>query len=175
LVTLFLEFLKIGAVAFGSGYVLLAFLRPDLVLHLHWLTDRQLVDAVSVGQLTPGPVFSTAAFIGYVVAGLPGAAVAVAGIFLPAFVFVPVVWRVLPWARRSPWAGAFLRGATVAALGLMAGVTIQLGHAVIVNAFTAVLALASFVVLRIERLRVNPVWPILAGGLLGLLVRGVGS
>jgi chromate transporter len=172
LATLFVVFLKIGAVSFGSGYVLLAFLRPDVVLHLHWLSDRQLVDAVSIGQVTPGPVFSSAAFVGYLVAGLPGAVVATVAIFLPAFVFVPLVRRILPWARRSPWAGSFLKGATVSALGLMAGVTVQLGRAVIVDLFTTTLAVASFVLLRMKRPGVNAVWQILAGGLLGLLVRG---
>ena len=88
LLPLFLFFLKVGSVLFGSGYVLLAFLRADLVERWGWLTEAQLLDAVAVGQVTPGPVFTTATFIGYVLGGLPGAGLATLGIFLPAFVFV---------------------------------------------------------------------------------------
>ncbi|HXU00612.1 MAG TPA: chromate efflux transporter, partial [Polyangia bacterium] len=110
---LFWVFLKIGSVLFGSGYVLLAFLRADLVHRLHWLTEAQLIDAVAAGQVTPGPVFTTATFVGYVLAGAPGALVATAGIFLPAFLFVALSGPVVPRLRASPAAGAFLDGVNV--------------------------------------------------------------
>jgi len=167
--TLFLTFLKIGAVLYGGGYVLLAFLRADFVSHLHWITDRQLVDAVSIGQVTPGPLFTTATFVGYVVGGFRGALVATAAIFLPSFGFVALVYRWLPRIQNSPSARVFLRGATASALGLMAAVTAQLGRAVIVDPFTALLAVAAFVVLR--RFQPNSVWPILAGAVAGVLAK----
>jgi chromate transporter len=172
LLTVFLTFLKTGAVVYGSGYVLLAFLRADLVEHLHWLTQGQLVDAVAVGQITPGPVFTTATFTGYLVKGLPGAVVATAAIFLPAFVLSGVVYRFLPAIRRSPRASAFLDGVTVCGLGLMAGVTAQLARVSVVDAFTAVLAGAAFLVLR--RYQPNSAWLVLAGALLGVLAHGLG-
>jgi chromate transporter len=120
---LFLFFLKVGAILYGSGYVLLAFLRADLVDHWHWLTDRQLLDAVAVGQITPGPVFTTATFVGYLLGGVPGAVVATIGIFLPSFVFVAISGPLVPGLRRSQSAGAFLDGVNVGALALMASVT----------------------------------------------------
>src|SRR5258708_3396475 len=123
---LFLFFLKVGAILFGSGYVLLAFLRTDLVEHWHWLTDSQLLDAVAIGQITPGPVFTTATFIGYVLAGGRGAALATIGIFLPAFVFVALSAPFVPRLRRSARAGAFLDGVNVASLALMGVVTLRL-------------------------------------------------
>src|SRR5262249_13637748 len=113
---LFVFFLKIGAVLFGSGYVLLAFLRADLVERWHWLTEAQLIDAVAVGQVTPGPVFTTATFIGYVLGGPLGAAVATVGIFLPAFVLVALSGSIIPRVRRSPIASAFLDGVNAASL-----------------------------------------------------------
>src|SRR2546426_3866395 len=120
LLKLTLFFLKIGSVLFGSGYVLLAFLRADLVDRWHWLTDQQLLDAIAIGQFTPGPVFTTATFVGYVVAGSSGAILATIGIFLPAFVFVLISSPFIPKLRRSPWASGFLDGFNVASLGLMA-------------------------------------------------------
>lgn len=126
---LFLFFLKVGAVLFGSGYVLLVFIRADLVERWHWLTESQLLDAIAVGQVTPGPVFTTATFIGYVLGGTKGAAVATVGIFLPAFVFVAASGPLVPHIRRSPNAGAFLDGVNAAALALMVVVTYQLGRA----------------------------------------------
>jgi chromate transporter len=126
---LLLSFLKIGSVVFGSGYVLLAFLRSEFVDHLHWLTEKQLIDAVAVGQLTPGPVFSTATFIGYLVGRLPGALVATVGIFLPGFGFVAISGPVIPKIRRSPAAGAELDGVVVGSLALIAVVAWQLGKA----------------------------------------------
>jgi chromate transporter len=169
---LFLAFLKIGAVVFGSGYVLLAFVRADLVEHLHWLTQRQLVDAIAIGQVTPGPVFTTATFVGYLVLGVPGALVATAAVFLPAFVLSGVVYGLLPRLRRSSWVAAFVEGATVCGLGLMAGVTVQLGRVSIVDWLTGAVAVVAFVVLR--RFEPNSVWFVLAGGLIGLAARAVG-
>ncbi|HAJ34779.1 MAG TPA: chromate transporter [Chloroflexi bacterium] len=163
---LFLVFLKAGALLYGSGYVLLAFLRNDLVVQLGWLTDQQLLDAVAIGQLTPGPVFTTATFVGYLVAGTPGAIVATVGIFLPAFLFVGVLHRIVPVMRRSPWTAALLDGVNVAALGLMAGVTWQLGRAAIFNWLTALLAVAALIVL--VRFKLNSAWLVLAGGVIGL-------
>jgi chromate transporter len=165
----FLTFLKFGAVVYGSGYVLLAFLRPELVTHLHWLTDRQLVDAVSVGQVTPGPVFTTATFIGYLVAGTSGAVAATVAIFLPSFVLVAVAHRFLEALGRSPWMQGFLRGASAAALGLMAGVTVLLGKAAIVDWFTALIAVAAVAVL--VRFRINAAWVVLGGALLGVVAK----
>jgi chromate transporter len=169
---LFLSFLKIGSVLFGSGYVLLAFLRADLVDRLRWMTEGQLLDAVAVGQVTPGPVFTTATFIGYVLGGVPGGAVATVGIFLPAFVFVAASGPLVPRLRRSETAGAFLDGVNVASLALMAVVTWQLGHAAIVDVTTLMLAVSSATVLL--RFRVNSAWLVLGGALAGMLTRALG-
>jgi chromate transporter len=163
---LFLVFLKIGALLFGSGYVLYAFLRADLVQRLGWLTERQLLDAVAVGQITPGPLFTTATFVGYLVRGGPGALVATLGIFLPSFVLVALSGPLIPRLRRSPAAGAFLDGVNVASLALMAVVTWHLGRAAIVDAPTAVLAAAAAVALL---LRVPSLWLMLGGVAAGLL------
>ena len=164
---LFLTFLKFGAVIYGSGYVLLAFLRADLVQNLGWLTDRQLLDAIAVGQFTPGPLFTTATFIGYVVGGLPGALLATLGIFLPSFVFVALIHQVAPSIRRSPVASAMLDGVNIAALGLMAGVLLQLAQKALVDPVTWLIALAALAVL--VRFKVNSVWLIVIGALIGLL------
>jgi chromate transporter len=169
---LFLFFLKVGAVLFGSGYVLLAFLRTDLVERFHWLTESQLLDAVAAGQVTPGPVFSTATFVGYVLGGLPGAALATLGIFLPAFAFVAASGPLVPRLRRSPAAGAFLDGVNAGALALMMAVTWQLGRAAVVDVPTAVVAVASGVLL--VRLRVNSAWLLVGGGVVGLVLRAIG-
>jgi len=170
---LLLVFLKIGAVLFGSGYVLLAFLRTDLVERLGWLTERQLLDAVAVGQVTPGPVFTTATFIGYVVGGGPGAAVATVGIFLPAFVFVALSGWALPYLRRSPVTGRVLDGVNVASLALMAVVTLRLGRAAFVDPVTVALAIVSAVLLM--RLRVNATILVLGGALVGVATVGIGG
>lgn len=162
---LFLFFLKVGAVLFGSGYVLLAFLRADLVERWHWLTERQLLDAVAVGQVTPGPVFTTATFIGYLLLGPVGAVVATVGIFLPAFVYVALSGPLVRRLRRAPLAGAFLDGVNVASLALMAVVSWQLGSAAIVDLPTAVLAGGSLILL--QRFRLNSAWLVLGGGLVG--------
>ncbi|HYO74732.1 MAG TPA: chromate efflux transporter [Archangium sp.] len=165
---LFLFFLKVGSILYGSGYVLLAFLRADLVERWGWLTEAQLLDAVAVGQVTPGPVFTTATFIGYVLGGASGAVVATVGIFLPAFFFVAVSGPLVPRMRRSWVAGAFLDGVNVASLALMATVTWQLGRAALVDVWTVGLALVSAVLLI--RYRVNSAWLVLGGALVGLLV-----
>ncbi len=166
---LFLAFAKIGSVLFGSGYVLLAFLRADLVAQRHWLTEAQLLDAVAVGQFTPGPVSSTATFIGYLLRGPAGAAVATLGMFAPAFVFVALSGPLVPRIRRSPAAGAFLDGVNAASLALMAVVAAQLGRAAIVDWVTVAIAAASAV--AVLRLRVNSVWLVLGGGVAGALLR----
>jgi chromate transporter len=162
---LFLVFLKVGSVLFGSGYVLIAFLRGDLVLRLHWLTEAQLLDAVAVGQVTPGPVFTTATFIGYVLGGGGGAAVATLGIFVPAFVFVAISGPLVPRIRRSPVAGAVLDGVNVGSLALMAAVTLQLGRTAIVDVPTAVLAAIGAVVLI--KYRPSSAWLALGGAVVG--------
>ncbi len=167
---LFLFFLKVGAVLYGSGYVLLAFIRADLVERWHWLTESQLLDAIAVGQFTPGPVFTTATFIGYVLGGPKGATVATVGIFLPAFFFVAVSGPLVPRIRRSPTAGAFLDGVNAAALALMFVVTYQLGRAAIIDFTTIALASISGIILLCFRL--NSAWVVLGGGIAGWLLYG---
>jgi chromate transporter len=173
---LFLVFLKIGSVLFGSGYVLLAFLRTDLVHRLGWLTEDQLIDAVAVGQVTPGPLFTTATFIGYLLAGPAGAAAATVGIFLPAFVFVALSAPLIPRLRRSPTAAAFLDGVVVASLALMAVVTWDLGRAALVGfdvaqaRFWIALALFAVSLVLLMRYRVNSAWLVLGGGAVGVLL-----
>jgi len=163
---LFLTFLKIGSVLFGSGYVLLAFLRSDFVLRLHWLTEKQLLDAVAIGQVTPGPVFTTATFIGYLLGGVPGAAVATLAIFLPGFLLVAASGPLLPKIRRSPLAGAALDGVIVGSLALMAVVTWQLGRAALVDPLTIAIACLSAVLLFAFRL--NAAWLVLAAAIAGV-------
>ncbi|MBL8080866.1 MAG: chromate transporter [Anaerolineales bacterium] len=162
---LFLTFLKIGAVLYGSGYVLLAFLRADFVVRLGWLTDRQLIDAIAIGQVTPGPVFTTATFIGFLLGGVSGALVATLGIFLPSFFFVAISNPIIPRLRSSPWAGGLLDGVNVASLGLMAAVTWQLGRSSLIDILTVFIALASLALLM--RFKVNSTWLILGGGIIG--------
>jgi chromate transporter len=172
LTTLCLTFLKIGAVLYGSGYVLLAFLRNDFVERLGWLTDRQLLDAVAIGQFTPGPVFTTATFIGYVVAGWTGGVLATVAIFLPSFVFVALSHPLVPKIRASTTAAAFLDGVNVAALGLMVAVTWQLGRAAVVDIPTALLATGAAVALVV--FRVNSAWLVAGGAILGLVIATLG-
>ena len=169
LMTLFLTFLKTGAVLYGSGYVLLAFLRNDFVQRLGWLTDQQLLDAVSVGQFTPGPVFTTATFVGYLVAGVPGALLGTLGIFLPSFLFVGVTAPFIERMRGNAWTAALLDGVNVAALGLMAAVTWELARAAIVDPFT--MALAAVAAVLLIRFKVNSAWLVLGGALFGLAVK----
>jgi chromate transporter len=164
---LFLVFLKVGALLYGSGYVLLAFLEQDLVERLGWLTSTQLLDAVAVGQVTPGPVFTTATFVGYQVDGFAGAAVATIGIFLPSFVFVALLAQIVPLIRRSRWAGGALDGVNVASLGLMGGVTVRLADTALTDAFTVLICAAALVVLVWKR--PNSAWIIGAGALIGLV------
>lgn len=165
--TLLLFFLKVGSVLFGSGYVLLAFLRADLVERWHWLTEAQLLDAIAVGQFTPGPVFTTATFIGYVLGGEIGAVVATVGIFLPAFFFVAISGPLIPRIRKSAIAGAFLDGVNVASLALMGVVTWRFGTMTLVDGFTGWLALtAAFLLFH---WRVNSAWLVLGGAGLGFL------
>lgn len=166
---LFLTFLKFGAVAFGSGYVLLAFLRADLVGDLGWLTDRQLVDAIAIGQATPGPVFTTATFIGYLVAGVPGAVLATVAIFLPGFVLVPFLDRVVAVVERRRWTQAFFDGVNAAVLGLIVAVGLELARASVVDVPTALLALGAFL-LSLRWPLAAPVL-VLAGAAAGLLVK----
>ena len=169
LLGLFLLFLKIGSILYGSGYVLLAFLRADLVERLGWLTDQQLIDAIAIGQFTPGPVFTTATFVGFVVAGWPGAILATLGIFLPSFIFVALSNPLIPRLRRSPWFGALLDGVNVASLGLMAGVTLHLGQVSLVDVPTVAIALAAAVLL--VRYKVNSAWLVLGGAIVGLALQ----
>jgi chromate transporter len=167
LAQLFLTFLKIGSVLFGSGYVLLAFLRSDFVLRLHWLTEKQLLDAVAVGQITPGPVFTTATFIGYLVGGIAGAIVATIGIFLPGFALVAVSGPLIPRIRRSALAGATLDGIIVGSLALMGVVTYQLSRAALIDPLTVAIACLSAVLLL--AFRVNVSWLILAAAMIGVI------
>ena len=169
LLPLFGTFVKIGSVLFGSGYVLLAFMRADLVERMKWLTEQQLLDAVAVGQFTPGPVFTTATFVGYLLGGGSAAFVATVGIFLPAFVFVAVSGPLVPRIRRSPTAGAFLDGVNVASLALMAAVTWQLGR-VALNEPLA-LAIAAISVVLLLRFRVSSTPLIVGGALIGFIAQ----
>jgi len=168
LTSIFLFFLKVGAVLFGSGYVLIAFLRADLVEQYQWLTDQQLLDAVTVGQITPGPVFTTATFIGYLLAGVPGAVVATVGIFLPAFVFVALSAWLVPRMRKSKVFGGFLDGVNVACIALIAWVMVGLGRSAIVDIPTILLFVVSSVLLI--RFKINSGWLILGGAVIGLLI-----
>lgn len=161
----FLYFLKVGAVVFGSGFVLLAFLRADLVAHLHWLTDAQLLDAIAVSQATPGPFFTVATFIGYLLGGWGGAALATLGMFLPAFLYVAATAGFLVRLRQSPFAGAFQDGVNAAAIALMGVVGWQFARATLVSPPAILLAAASGVLLF--RTRINSAWLILGGALAG--------
>ncbi|HLN63425.1 MAG TPA: chromate transporter, partial [Symbiobacteriaceae bacterium] len=152
---------------YGSGYVLLAFLQSRLVDQLGWLTSQQLLDAVAVGQFTPGPVFTTATFVGYLLGGWQGGLVATLGIFLPAFLFVGLLNPLVPRMRKSAWLSGFLDGVVAASLGLMAAVTWTLGRAALVDWLTVALAVVSLGVLL--RFKVNSAWLVLAGGLVGYL------
>jgi chromate transporter len=163
---LFVVFLKIGATLFGGGYILVAFIRSNLVARLGWITERQLLDAIAMGQITPGPLSTTATFIGYILGGFPGAAVATMAIFLPAFFFVAISGPFVPRLRRSPVAGAILDGVNVAALALITVVTWQLFRSAVVDRTTLVLALLSLVLL--VRYRVNSAWLVLGGALVGI-------
>lgn len=163
---LFLTCLKIGSVWFGSGYVLLAFLRADFVVQHGWITEQQLLDAIAVGQVTPGPLFTTVTFIGYLLGGAPGALFATLGILVPSLVFVAATNPLIPRMRASAWAAGLLDGVNASSLGLMAAVTWQLGRASLTDPLTALIACSSFALLA--RFRINSTWLVLGGALLGL-------
>lgn len=165
--SIFLTFLKIGSVLYGSGYVLLAFLETYFVEDFGVITTQQLLDAISIGQFTPGPVFTTATFIGYLINGVPGAVAATVGIFLPAFVLVGILNKILPKLRSSSWISGILDGVNVASLGLMAVVSLKLGTAAIVDLPTLILAILSIFV--VFKYNVNSAWIVLAGGIIGLI------
>lgn len=164
---MFVVFFKAGALLFGSGYVLLAFLRSDLVEKLGWLSEAQLLDAISVGQFTPGPVFTTATFVGYILAGPVGALVATIGIFLPAFVFVALGAPILPSLRRSAFLSRVLDGLNAASLALMAVVAMHLGHAAVFDVTTVAIAAVSLGLLIFRK--VNSSWLVIGGGLVGIV------
>jgi chromate transporter len=166
LTLLFLNFLKIGATLYGSGYVLLAFLRADFVLNLGWLTNKQLIDAIAIGQITPGPVFTTATFIGYLLGGIPGAILATIGIFLPSFIYVAISSLFIKRIRNSIWASSFLDGVNAASLGLMLAVSLQLASTALIDPITIGIALICLIILI--RFRTNSTWLIAGGALIGL-------
>ena len=164
---LFLTFLKIGAVWYGGGYVLLAFLRNDFVLRLGWLTDQQLIDAIAIGQITPGPLLTTATFIGYILGGASGALLATLGIVLPSFIFVAISNPLIPKIRNSTWASSLLDGVNASSLGLMAAVTFQLAASSLTDVYAALIAVVSLVLLL--RYKINSTWLIAGGALAGFL------
>lgn len=165
---LFLFFLKVGAVLYGSGYVLVAFLRGDLVHDYGWLTEAQLLDAVAIGQFTPGPVLTTSTFIGAVLAGVPGALVATVGIFLPSFLFVRLLNPLVRGLRTSPWASAFLDAVNMSAVALMAAVTVELAGGALTSWPAWLIASVSAALVVV--LRVNSAWLVLGGAVLGWLL-----
>jgi chromate transporter len=165
---LFLTFLKIGSVLYGSGYVLLAFLRADFVLRLGWLTDQQLLDAIAIGQVTPGPVFTAATFIGYILGGTSGAMLATLGIFLPSFIFVAISNPLIPRIRNSTWMSSLLDGVNASSLGLMAAVTIQLAASSLTDFYTILMAITSLILLL--RYKLNSTWLIAGGALIGFVI-----
>jgi chromate transporter len=166
-VTVFGIFLKIGASIYGGGYVLLAFLQPELVERTHWLTSQQLLDAIAIGQVTPGPLFTTATFIGYLLAGHLGAIAATVGIFLPGFVFVALVTPWVPQLRRSVWFGSWLDGVNAGAWGAIAVVTYRLGIITLVDWQTIAIAAVSWLLLW--RWQIDVIWLILGSAIVGLV------
>lgn len=166
LLQLFLVFLKAGALMVGSGYVLIAFIRDDLVVHLNWLTESQLVDAIAVGQVTPGPLSTTATFVGTLLGGLPGAVLATFAMFLPSFMVVMVVVLFFKRYQLSDRLGKILEGVSFAALGLMAGVTIEIANSAVTDLLSAAIAIVATCLLFLFDL--NVLWLILGGGLIGL-------
>ncbi|MBD2080792.1 chromate efflux transporter [Leptolyngbya sp. FACHB-17] len=174
-----LSFLKIGSILFGGGYVLLSFVQGEFVQGYGWLTQQQLLDAIAIGQFTPGPILSTATFIGYVIAGLPGAIIATVGIFLPSFIFVAALNPIIPYLRRSKWASAFLDAVNASALALMTVVTIQLAIATFskssapyVDGLAVAIALLSAVLAL--RFRVSAAWLVLGGAAIGWIAFTLG-
>lgn len=165
---LFLVFLKVGSVLYGSGYVLLSYLNTDLVVRLGWLTKSQLLDAISVGQFTPGPVFTAATFVGYVLGGVPGAVVATLGIFLPSFILVGASAKWLEILKQSPTTQSFIAGVNASSLGLMGAVVVTLARTALIDIWTVAIGLVSLGVLL--KTKVNSVWLVLGGAVLGLLL-----
>ena len=165
---LFFLFFKVGAILYGSGYVLVAFLEAELVQGYGWLSQEQLLDAIAIGQFTPGPVLSTATFIGFVIEGVPGALVATLGIFLPSFVFVLILNPLIPRLRESAWLSAFLDAVNVAAVALMVTVTINLGRTTLISWPAWGIALAAAVLAL--RFKVNAAWLVLSGAVAGWLL-----
>lgn len=171
---MFLTFLKVGVVMYGSGYTLFAFLQSDFIARLGWLSDQQLIDAIAIGQMTPGPLSTTATFIGYVLGGVPGALLGTLGIYIPSFIFVAISNPIVPRLRDSPWASGFLDGVNVAAVGLMAAVTLQLARAAFTDAATGVIDPLTVVIglaaaIALFRFKVDSAWLVLGGAVLGLL------
>ena len=166
----FLSFLKIGSVLYGGGYVLLAFVQQEFVDRTHWLTSQQLLDAVAIGQFTPGPLFTTATFIGYLVAGNLGAIAATIGIFLPAFILVPLINPFVAKLRKSPWTSGFLDGVKAASIGLMAAVAWELGRGTLIDIWTILVAIASLIIL-LKFPKFNSAWVIIAGAAIGWLLK----
>ncbi|CAG0929977.1 putative chromate transport protein [Thermoflexales bacterium] len=164
---LFWSFFKIGAVLYGSGYVLIAFMQTEFVQHLGWLTDQQLLDAIVVGQITPGPLFTSATFVGFMLGGVPGAVIATIAIFLPAFMLVALVRPFVPRLRQSPWLSALLDGVNVVSLALVVGVAFDLARVSLLDPLTIALGFLSLVVLL--RFKLNSIWLVLGGALMGLL------
>lgn len=169
-IAVFLSFLKIGSVLYGGGYVLLAFVQQEFVDRTHWLTSQQLLDAVAIGQFTPGPLFTTATFIGYLVAGNAGAIAGTVGIFLPAFILVPAINPFVANLRKSPWIGGFLDGVNAASIGLMAAVAWELGRGTLIDIWTIILAIASLIIL-LKFPKLNSAWLVVAGAAIGWLIK----
>ncbi len=171
-----LFFLKVGSVLYGSGYVLVAFLKGELVDSLGWLTQQQLLDAIAIGQFTPGPVLSTATFIGYVIAGIPGALAATLGMFLPSFVFVAILNPIIPRLRASRWLGAFLDAVNISSVALMLFVTIKLAGGIFIDGlsidwFAALISLVAGIL--VVRTRLNAIWIVLGGAIAGFVLKGI--
>ena len=165
-----LFFLKVGSILFGSGYVLIAFIEGELVNQNGWLTQQQLLDAIAIGQFTPGPVLSTSTFIGYVIAGIPGAIVATLGIFFPSFIFVLILNPLIPKLRNSAWTSAFLDAVNVSAVGLMAVVTLQLSYSLFLQPLDYI-AILIFILgaIALFRFKLSPLWLVLGGAILGTI------
>jgi chromate transporter len=167
LLRLGLFFLKVGSLLFGSGMVLFAFIQRDVVSRYGWLTQQQLIDAIAVGQMTPGPVLSSATFIGYLVAGLPGAVVSTLAVFTPSFLIVALVGPWIPRLRRAPAAQAFLRGVNAAVVALILAVAVALFRSAVVDIWTAVILIVSLAALL--RFRLDTLWLVLGGVACGLV------
>jgi chromate transporter len=164
--TLFLSSLKIGSLMFGSGYVLIAFAKSEFVTNLGWISNAQLIDAIAIGQALPGPLSKSITFIGYLLGGVPSALIATIGFFLPSFILVALLSKIVVLIRKNWWAAAFIDGVNVTALGLMAGATISIARTAVVDIFSIFLTLASF--LLIFKYKVSSHWIILGGGVLGI-------